>query len=102
MPPISAMCAIVAAKATSSPSWKTGFEQHVLGHVAAAAVRVVVEDDVARRRTPRRRAPRATQRDRVRDRAELRRVELGPARSCSPARSKMAHEKSRDSLKIGE
>ncbi len=41
------MCATFATNATSSPSQNTAFQQHVLRHVARAAVGVVVEDDVA-------------------------------------------------------
>ena len=47
LPPISARWPTLATKPNSSPSWKTGRITRVLGDVRAAAVGVVVQDDVA-------------------------------------------------------
>ena len=48
MPPISAMCPIVAGEADELALVEERRDEQVLRHVGAAAVRVVVDDDVAR------------------------------------------------------
>ena len=99
--PTSDMCATLATKATSSPSQKTGFSSMCSGTWPEPRYGSLwrttspslerVEAELLDRPV-----------DRELDRADLRGAELRLGEHVAPAGSKITHEKSSDSLKIGE